>query len=388
MRRLLVVSRRFWPLCDESCHRLVNWASMLQRQGFEVTVLTGRWHSSWPAESDCREVHVVRLLPAPKSSWTETLFLRNMATWITKHRKEFDAIYVDESRSLLHQIGSPSTRGDVPVIARFEGVSTTMATGNHAMTMIAQAADACRKASLVVAPNAMAHRQLQASGIASDRIVRIPDVVSISILRESEARRSAAAALRKVNQDMAVPNDTKLLTYIGNLDVHANLSLFIRAAIAELDRGRRFRVWLVGDGRELRSLYDLVKNASFHHDILFHSPFDNLEELFQVSDAIVCPEAGFGEEFVLPSAIASGIPIIALDSTIFRSAIPSSLHDSLLTEPTQRNFEQAIQSCCEDWETWRQNAEAARREWVASHFIENAMNLWFDLFLRGMRNEE
>jgi glycosyltransferase involved in cell wall biosynthesis len=381
-RRLLVVARRFWPLCDESCHRLVSWASILHRHGFEVTVLTGRWHSSWPAESDCREVRVVRLLPAPRTSWTETLFLRNVASWISKHRQEFDAIYVDESGSLLHQIGSAGTRGNVPVIARFEGIHTSIAIGNHAMTMIAQAADACRKATLVVAPHAMAHRQLQSSGIPADRIVRIPDVVSISILRESEARKSAAAALRRVNQDMAIPMDTKLLTYIGNLDARANLSLFVRAAIAELDRGRRFRVWLVGDGRELRSLYDIVKNAAFHHDILFHSPFDNLEELLQVSDAIVCPEAGVGEEFVLPSAVASAIPIIALESSMFRSVMPTSLHASLLTEPTQHNFEQAIQSCCQDLETWRHNAEAARREWIASHFVENAMNLWFDMLLR------
>ncbi len=382
-RRLLVVARRFWPLCDESCHRLVHWSSTLHRQGFDVTVLTGRWHSSWPADSDCREVRVVRLLPAPRTSWTETLFLRNIASWINKHRHEFDAIYVDESRSLLHQIASSSTRGDIPVIARFEGVQTSIAAGNHAMTMISYAADACRKASLVVASNAMAHRQLQSSGVPADRIVRIPDVVSVSVLREPEARKSAAAALRRINQDMAIPNDTKLITYIGNLDAKANLSHFVRAAISELDRGRDYRVWLVGDGRELRSLYDLVKNASFHHDILFHSPFDCLEELFQVADAIVFPEVGVGEEFVLPSAIASGIPIIALDSSMFRSSMPSSLHARLLTEPTQLNFEQAIQSCCDDLESWRHDAEVARREWVASHFVENAMNLWFDVLLRA-----
>lgn len=176
-RRLLVVARRFWPLCEESCHRLVTWTSILQRQGFEVTVLTGRWHSSWPAESDCREVRLVRLLPAPKSSWTETLFLRNVATWITKHRQEFDAIYVDESLSLLHQIGSSRVRGDLPLIARFAGVQQAIATGTYAHTVIAQSVDACRNANVVVAPNAIAHRQLQSSGISSDRIARIPDVI-------------------------------------------------------------------------------------------------------------------------------------------------------------------------------------------------------------------
>jgi len=384
-RRLLVVARRFWPFCDESCHRLVNWTSILQRQGFEVTVLTGRWHSSWPAESDCREVRLVRLLPAPKSSWTETLFLRNIATWIAKHRHEFDAIYVDESRSLLHQIGSSSVRGDLPIIARFAGVPQTMTAGAYALNLITQSVDACRKANIVVAPNAMAHRQLQSSGIPADRIARIPDAVSITVQRDSEARSRAAAALRRVNQDMAIPGDLKLLLYVGDIDARTNLNALIRAAIAELDRDRRFRLWIVGDGRELRPLYDVVKDASCHHDILFHSPFDHLEELFQVTDAIICPAAGAGEEFILPSAIASGIPIVALESSTYRNSMPNALHAPLLKEPTQRHFEKAIEDLCEHSEAWKRNAETGRREWVASQFVENAMNGWFDLLLRTTR---
>ena len=382
-RRLLIVARRFWPLCDESCHRLVHWSSILQRQGFEVTILTGRWHVSWPAETDCREVRVVRLLPAPKTSWTETLFLRNIATWIVKHRLEFDAIYVDESRSLLHQIGSSSVRGNVPLISRFAGVHQTLASGMHALSIITQSVDACRKASIVVAPNPMAHRQLQSSGIPADRIARIPDVASVIIHRESEARKRAATALRQLNQDLALPLDMKLLLYIGDLDQRANLQAVVRAAIAQLDRNRRFRFWLVGDGRDLRGLYDLVKDSSYHHDIQFHSPFDCLDELFQVSDAIICPEAGAGDEFILPTAIAAGIPIIALESSSYRSAMPNALHTSLLKEPTQRNFESAIEDYCENTKTWKQQAEIARREWVASQFIENTMNLWFELLLNA-----
>ena len=382
-RRLLVVARRFWPLCDESCHRLVNWSSTLQRRGFDVTILTGRWHSSWPAESDCREVRIVRLLPVPKTSWTETLFLRNVGTWIAKHRKEFDAIYVDESRSLLHHIGSSSIRGDLPLIARYAGVQQTMTSGMHSLTMISQAVDGCRKANFIVAPNAMAHRQLQSSGIHADRIVRIPDVAAMSIFLGSESRKAAAGSLRRINQDMAIPSDFKLLLYVGEINLRANLQSLIRAAIAELDRDRRFRLWLVGDGPDLRLLYDLVKDASYHHDILFHSPFDCLEELFQVSDAIICPEAGIGDEFILPTAIAAGIPIIGLESSSYRSAMPVALHTSLLKEPTQQHFEKAIQDRCENSQAWLQQAEMARREWVASHFVENAMNLWFDLLVKA-----
>lgn len=379
IQRLLVVTRRFWPLCDESSHRLLNWASRLQSHGVEVTVLTSRWHASWPAESDCRELKLVRLLPGPKSSWTETLFLRNVATWITRHRNRFDAIYVDESQALLHQIGLRNVRDQIPVIARYAGITQTLSNGLQTLSIITHAVDACRKADWVIAPHAMAHRQLQSSGIPADRIARIPDVDVVTSHREPEHRRKAALSLRQVNQDMAIPVDLKILLYIGMIDEEARLEPLIRAAISQLDRQRNFRLWVVGEGESLRSLYELVKDATYHNDILFQSPFDNCDELFQVADAVVCPSVRSGNEFVLPSAIAKGIPIIALDASPYRSVMPSLLHSQLLNDATQKCFEEAIDSWLENTPLWNQRAEAARRDWVASNFVENATHSWMGL---------
>ncbi|MDZ4850038.1 MAG: glycosyltransferase family 4 protein [Pirellulaceae bacterium] len=379
-QRLLIVTRRFWPLCDESCYRLLRWASNLQRGGVEVTVLTSRWHSSWPAESDCLEVKVVRLLPGPKSSWTETLFLRNIASWIVKHRHHFDAIYVDESESLLHQIGSRSVRDKIPLIARYAGIVQSFANGLQSLSAISQAVDGCRQADQVIAPNAMAHRQLQSSGVPAERIARIPDVSWSTMHYDPEIRRAAAESLRTINQDMLLPKDTKLLLYVGAFDENAGLEPLIKAAIAQLDKNRNFRLWLVGEGRAIANLHTIVKDAAQHHEILFHSVFDNLEELFQVADAIVCPSPRAGNEFILPTAIAAGIPIIALESSPYRNAMPSVLHPQLLKEATQPNFEIAIHDWLSDLARWQDRAEIARQEWVASNYIENAAKQWMELF--------
>jgi len=385
-QRLLVVARRFWPLCDESCHRLLNWAACLQSRGVEVTVLTSRWHSSWPAESDCREIKIVRLLPAPKNSWTETLLLRNIATWITKHRQEYDVIYVDESQAILHQIGLSHVCGNTPLISRYAGLTQTLANGLQTLSIITHAVEACRKAHRVVAPNALAQRQLQSSGIPADRIARIPDVAWSPFTQDPASRRQAALSLRHVNQDMSLPSDTKLLLYAGRIDESVHLEPLIRAAISRLEQDRKFRLWLVGEGRDLRRLYDLVKEASCHHEILFHSPFDSFEELFQVADAIVCPSLESGNEFILPSAIGAGIPIIALDSSPYRNVMPSVLHNSLLKDGTQQNFEITIDAWLENTSLWKQRADEARREWVTTNVIENATNLWLDLLKSCVRD--
>ncbi len=114
MRRLLVVARHFWPRSDESCHRLIHWLSCVATARNRADRRYRSMAYFMPAESDCREIRIVRLLPAPKGAWNETLFLRNVAAWIAKHRESFDAIYVDESRALLHQVASKQVPAHSP----------------------------------------------------------------------------------------------------------------------------------------------------------------------------------------------------------------------------------------------------------------------------------
>ena len=47
--RLVLVTRRFWPLVDECENLLARLAAELAQQGASVTVLTARTQAAWPA---------------------------------------------------------------------------------------------------------------------------------------------------------------------------------------------------------------------------------------------------------------------------------------------------------------------------------------------------
>ena len=79
--RVVIVTRRFWPLVGGPEKVLANLAVELTARGCPTTVLTARWQPKWPAEIVLRGVPVIRPspprraraekppLPAPLIGW-------------------------------------------------------------------------------------------------------------------------------------------------------------------------------------------------------------------------------------------------------------------------------------------------------------------------------
>jgi glycosyltransferase involved in cell wall biosynthesis len=378
--RLLVVARRFWPVCEESCQRLHEWTSMLVTAGIEVTVLTARWHGSWPAESNFRDLRIVRLLPGPKSAWNETLFLRNVGAWVTKHRREFDRIYVDESAALLHQISHKHVVGDRPLIARFAGVVVETPNEMVSRQSVSLACDGCRQADVVVAANPPAHRQLTSCGIATGQIVRIPDIAWNPIHRSETNRRESLRALREINSDFALPKNSRLLVCLGYQGFDETSIALIDALIQLTEENSSLVVWFIGTNNGLRELYDRVKLAGAHHAILFHSPFDDVEAILQAADGLIFPRPTAGAEYFLPHALAAGIPFIAMEATSYRASIPEILISRLVKKPTTGGFVEALDGWRCDFSARLEEAEKARQAIVAGNLEQECRRAWLKVF--------
>lgn len=59
--RVVLVSRRFWPLVGGAESAMANVAAEFKAQGAECTILTAAWDRSWPNEIVHHGVRVVRL---------------------------------------------------------------------------------------------------------------------------------------------------------------------------------------------------------------------------------------------------------------------------------------------------------------------------------------
>jgi hypothetical protein len=304
--KLLVVARRFWPICDDSSQRLLHWCASLVRAGVDVHVLTARWHASWPEYSLCRDVPVSRLLPGPNSNWNETHFQKNVVQWIGGRTQNFDCLYVDRSDGLLSTILQRASPWELPVYSRFSTNDSGVGLSNSQRVSLVAMADACRPCAKVVCPTIGSHRWLIGHGISESKIVRIEDPAWFSIDRSEESRSAASHALFETCSDFVIPGRTSILLHVG-VSESKPLRNVIQSLCEFLDQGALLRAWIVGCGIPPQTLYDLTKSRGWHREILLFDPFDDLQELMRVADLAIVSNPKETLQFTVPTLAHAGV---------------------------------------------------------------------------------
>ena len=117
--RVLIVTRRFWPLVGGPEKVLANLARELSARGWPTMVLTAHWQPKWPDEISLCGVPVIRL-PAPaERGWESLRSLRRLVGWLRNNRHRYDLVYVSqlkhEAYAAMRAVGRQT-----PVVLRAE----------------------------------------------------------------------------------------------------------------------------------------------------------------------------------------------------------------------------------------------------------------------------
>lgn len=307
--RLVIVARHFWPMTDESSHRLLQWIDGLRQCSIDVHVVTARWHPSWPERSVLRGAQVTRLLPPPRSNWNEGQFQKHVLTWLAQHADACDAIYVDRADGLASAIAAKASKWGKPVVARFAVGEDSHGIARGQWLAPAAAADACRRCDRIVVPSAAAHRILISEGIDPKRIERIADWVATRAPRTMEARAAAGAALFQVSSDFVIPGRTELIVHYGPTQTKDLLAL-AHSICDVLDLGFSVRCWILGSGDSHPEVCDAIKDRGWHREILLFDGFDDLEEIASVADLAIVSNPANAFQFSALMFLNADIPMI------------------------------------------------------------------------------
>jgi glycosyltransferase involved in cell wall biosynthesis len=326
--RVLIVARRFWPSSSDSAQRLMSWTNSLQARGACLSIISARWHSSWSTRIDFREMPVHRLEYAPTNPMRAARYARGLADWVAKNCSNFDLIYCDaadlEAQTILTHVASLNRP---PVIVRFDpleladGIDPRWQPG-------AKTLDACRRASIVIAPRADAYQRLRAIGIAESKIERISDTCP-PINRAEMARAAARNAVADINHDLFVRSTDRVVVCPLELTRHAGVELLIRAIGPLVQDHRALRVWLLGDSAERSRFYDQLRYQGWHNLIAMPGAFEDLDEVLRVADLCIAPARGHGLSWLIPKCVASSLPFLTADGPELRSVIDSEPANTL-----------------------------------------------------------
>ena len=334
--RLVMVTRRFWPLVGRAESVLGRLAVELADRGHRVTVVTAKWQPNWPANVRFHEVPVVRLPCPPRGGFSTYRYVRSLIRWLRSHRKDYDLIYIS---GLKHEAYA-ATRAvgrRLPVVLRAERAGRE---GDCLWQLDARGGRrikaACLHASAFLGTSRPIVDELEAAGYPRSRIHDLPNGVPILPPSNSTAKQSARRVLQSANASLTLPEQTPLAVYAGRLDRSRRLKYLVAAWRTIVDRWPNARLWLVGMGADQPALLRQIEERNLTGRVLPIGVFHGIEDVLAAADLFVTPSTEPGVSVALLEAMAAGLPVVAADTPSHRSVLTDQ-QDGLLTPPDDAN---------------------------------------------------
>jgi len=323
LERLVLITRRFWPLVGGAEKSMANLATELDSRNIRVTILTARWRPEWPAEIRYRGVPVLRFPNPPQRRWGTLRYMQTLARWLRHNPEQYQLVYVSmlkhDAYAALGAVG-----GRVPVVLRAEGAGRY---GDCVWQLEATCGRRikrrCMQADAVVGPSRAIERELLAAGYPEDRVRYLPNGVPIPPARSATARSNARAALASADPALDVPPAAPVAVYIGRLHEAKGLAHLVAAWEPIVARWSDARLWLAGEGPYRAALEEQIEARNLAGPVVLTGTFDNVDQLLAAADLFVLPSLQEGMSIALLEAMAAGLPIVATDISGNRALVAS-----------------------------------------------------------------
>lgn len=313
LRRLVLVTRRFWPLVGGAERIMASLATELASRDLDVTLLTAQWQTQWPAELHYRGVSVIRLPNPPQRFWGTLAYMRALTRWLRENPDHYDLVYVSmlkhDAYAALRAVGER-----VPVVLRAEGA------GHSGDCRWQQSANfgrwirrRCQKAEALVAPSRAIEAELVAAGYPRQRVHFVPNGVPLAPPGDATQKAEARAALAAASPLLQLAPAAPLAVYTGRLDQAKGLDTLLDAWELVAPRLPKARLWLAGEGPYRKALEEQIETRGLLGRVVLAGVFDTVDELLAAADLFVLPSREEGMSLALLEALAAGVPVVASD---------------------------------------------------------------------------
>lgn len=386
--RVVLISRRFWPLVGGAEKTIAELANGLRRRGAEPTVLTAKWASDWPTRAYYYGTPVVRLANPRGVGWGTYRYMAGLSRWLRENRDRIDAVCVSKLRFDAYATVGALRRTEIPVVVRAEGAGSAGDCEWHRRSRFgSRFRRRCQRADAVVAPNEAIARELHESGFAKERIVRIADGVTPGNIGAGGKQMDARLALASVNSDLQVPIDAPLAVYVGPLSKYKGLARLVKAWRPVVNRWPPARLWLIGDGPYRDKLCRQVVDLDLKHSVVMPGTFGDVDGVLKAANVVVHASNEPGIPRALLEAIAAGLPVVTTETPDLRR------HDGIAAAPTVLVTPGEVRALSDavirviDQPPSKEALQSARRRILQQHSTVRMVKEHLQLFERLIQSE-
>lgn len=152
-----------------------------------------------------------------------------------------------------------------------------------------------------------AYYQALSLGFPAEKLGLFPNGVDLSIFNPHNSGV-------KFRQTLGLPVDTPLVGYVGRLSHEKGPDMFLQLAQSVLERNSKVHFVMVGDGPMRPELEERVLSYGLEKNIHLAGVWMDMAEVYPAFDILVQTSRVEGMPFTLLEAMASGIPVAAMNA--------------------------------------------------------------------------
>lgn len=184
----------------------------------------------------------------------------------------------------------------------------------------------CDQCDLVLAPSTKIERALEEWGVTAP-VVTLP--TGVDAVRFGSTDPRAAEALRK---RLGIPASDRLLIFVGRLGLEKNVDVLIDALSHMKTPGAR--LLLVGDGPYRPELERRIKKLRLRDRVTFtgYLQREDVAAAYAASEVFFFASTSETQGLVVAEAMASGLPVVAVDDLAIADAVTDGVNGVLTAE--------------------------------------------------------
>ncbi len=183
-----------------------------------------------------------------------------------------------------------------------------------------------------------------------------------------------------------IPANKSILLYVGRLDVDKNIEILLRALPKVLAK-KQIQLLLVGEGKIMNQMKDLVKELKIEPNVTFTGQIDNqnnnLPKIYQVAAIFINPCPIETQGIAVLEAMASGLPIVAANGGALPELIKDSENGYLFKSDDSADLAQKIIQILSDSKLAQKMGQKSL-EIVEAHKVENTFKE-FEKIYEGLK---
>ena len=311
--RLLLVSRRFWPLAGETETLAGDLAMQLAEMGHGVTVVSAGLVKQWPDEFQFNDIHVVRVSPAGRRLWSgpsrsrgASRWVRGLQRWLVTNVSEFDAVIAFEFVEDKFEVSRLFSTFFLPSLVRvsLQGHQVPASKLNHAIGVDSKSPGRFR----VVVPSEHNVR-CATKWFPKSSVQVIPDGIA-SVNREPDSKTRVRQVLADAHQILGLAATECLVVCTEPINFESGVFQLVRAWHRVVSARPLAKLWLIGSGDSQSAVYQRICDLDLANSVLMPGEFDEIRDVLQAADLFIMPGEMCELGVFSLNACQLGLPIV------------------------------------------------------------------------------